>query len=76
MAKKSKLPIAKSTSYPSEAIAYKRSKADIERERRYAAEDAMRTITRAEEIKSDSRLMSDVKTLAREQMSNLKKFSK
>lgn len=76
MAKKSKLPVAKYTGGDVCAAPYKQSKDDIARQRRYAAEDAMRTITRAEEIKSDHRLMGDVKSLAKEQMQNLKKFSK
>lgn len=77
MAKKyTKLP--KSSNFVSDCApqAYKQTKEDLARQRRYAAEDAMRTITRAEEIKSDPRLMGDVKSLAKEQMSNLKKFSK
>lgn len=76
MAKK-KLPTAKYVSdAPAACTAYKQSKEEIARQRRYNAEDAMRTITRAEEIKSDNRLMGDVKSLAKEQMENLKKFSK
>lgn len=77
MAKKtSKLPTAKYTGDCPSPVAYKQSKEDLARERRYKAEDAMRTITRAEEIKNDTRLMNDVKELAKEQMSNLKKFAK
>lgn len=76
MAKKSsKLPKADFVSECAPS-SYKQTKEDIARQRRYQAEDAMRTITRAEEIKSDSRLMGDVKSLAKEQMNNLKKFSK
>jgi hypothetical protein len=33
-------------------------------ERRYEVEDAMRTLTRAEEIKRDAKLMKDVRELA------------
>ena len=44
-------------------------------ERRYRAEDALRTITRAEEHKGDPRLMSDVKKLARDMAAKLKKVA-
>lgn len=57
-------------------IEYKRSKEDIERERKYAAEDAMRTLSRAEEIRKDTRLMNDVKKVAKEQMEAAKRFCK
>lgn len=40
-------------------------------ERKWKAEDAMRTIMRAEEHKKDKRLMSDVQRLAKEQASKL-----
>ena len=71
---KAKLPVAK----PPLAIEapYKRTKEDEARERRYRAEDGLRAIQRAEEIKSDKSLMSDIKALANEQVSNLKKFCK
>lgn len=42
---------------------------------RYRAEDALRTITRAEEHKGDPRLMSDVKKLARDMAAKLKKVA-
>lgn len=41
-------------------------------ERKWRAEDAMRTIMRADEHRKDSKLMSDVKKLAKEQASKLK----
>ena len=44
-------------------------------DRRYRAEDALRTITRAEEHKGDPRLMSDVKKLARDMAAKLKKVA-
>lgn len=76
MAKK-KLPTAKYVSdAPSAPVAYKQSKEDLEHQRRYAAEDGLRAIQRAEEIKEDKRLMGDIKTLAQEQVSNLKRFCK
>ena len=40
-------------------------------ERKWRAEDAMRTIMRAEEIRKDTRLMADVKRMAKEQASKL-----
>lgn len=77
MAKKSKLPKTNFVSdAPSSCTAYKQSKEDIARQRRYAAEDGLRSIQRAEEIKEDKRLMGDIKALAQEQVSNLKRFCK
>ena len=37
-------------------------------EQRYRAQDALRTLSRAEEIKADSKLMRDVKAEAQRQM--------
>lgn len=42
-----------------------------DQERRYRAEEALRTITRAEEHKRDRSLMADVKKCAREQAKTL-----
>lgn len=39
--------------------------------RRYEAQDALRTLTRAEEIKRDRALMKDVKCCAREEAKRL-----
>ena len=50
----------------------KMTRAQAEEQRRYRAEDALRTITRAGEVKSDPGLMRDVKKLAAEQMKTLK----
>lgn len=55
-------------------IANKLSKEDIERQRRYKAEDALRDMERAETHKKDKQLMSDVKSLAKEKMNSLKKM--
>ena len=52
--------------------ASKPTRAQAEEQRRYRAEDALRTITRAGEVKSDPALMRDVKKLAAEQMKTLK----
>jgi len=46
------------------------------RERRYRAEDALRTLTRAAEIQCDRTLMRDVKVVAKEQMKTLQKVAK
>ncbi len=70
--KANKLPVAK-TSYPVEAAPSKESR---ERERRWRAESGLRTIQEAEEIKNDKARMADIKALANEQVSNLKKFCK
>lgn len=71
---KNKLPTAKSTSVP-EGCSPIRSDKDYEaKERRYRAEDALRSINRAAEIKGDKQLMRDVKSLAKEQMNALKKI--
>lgn len=43
-------------------------------ERKWKAEDALRTMKEYEKIKSDKTLMSDVKKLAKEEMSKLKKI--
>lgn len=77
MVKKSKLPIAKlstAVDYPANPSKYKPSKEDVARERRYKAEDGLRAIQRAEEVRKDKTLMSDIKSLAKEQVDNLKKF--
>lgn len=66
MAKKnSKLPVSMPTDCP---VSYKPNKADVDRERRYAAEDALRSIQRADEVRRDKDLMKDVKALVKEQV--------
>lgn len=61
MAKKKSLPVATGP------IAYKPSKADIERERGYRAESAIRTLKEADSIKKDKALMRDCKAYAKQQ---------
>lgn len=73
MASKKKIPIADIKSAP---MQYRETKEDRERQRKWAAEDGLRTIQQAEKIKNDKQLMSDIKALATEQVSNLKKFCK
>lgn len=65
MTKKPKLPVE----MPSTASCapYKPNKADVERERRYRAEDALRSIQRADEVRSDKALMKDVKQYVKDQ---------
>lgn len=47
---------------------------DEARERRYRAESALETLTRAEEHKKDKALMKDVKAVAKERRDNASKF--
>lgn len=44
--------------------------------RKWEIESALSTLQRAEQIRKDSKMMSDVKKLAQEQMNVLKNFSK
>lgn len=67
MAKK-RLPVAESS-------AVMPTKVDKDRERRWRAEDALRTCKEYEKIKNDKVLMSDVKRLAKEEMNKLKKVA-
>lgn len=53
-----------------------RSKEDRARERRYAAEDALRTIARAEEHKANPALMRSVKKIAAEHVRSMAKIAK
>lgn len=73
MAKK-KLPVARA-SVPS-PVTNRVGKEDKERERRWKAEDALRTCEEYERVKGDKQLMSDVKMLAKEKMEKLKKVAK
>jgi len=45
-------------------------------ERKWEIESALSTLKRADEIRKDAKMMTDVKKLAQEQMSVLKTFSK
>lgn len=53
---------------------YKHSKEDIAREKKYQAEDDIRTLQRAEEIKKDKSRMSAAKQMAKSQVQDLKKI--
>lgn len=70
MAKKSsKLPVE----MPSTA-AYKPRKEDVERERRYRAENAIRTLKEADEIRRDKGLLKDCKQYVKEQAKTVDKL--
>lgn len=62
---KNKLPTA-------EASEPRETKSDEARERRYRAEDGLRSLNRAAEIKRDKSLMKDIKCLAKDQLKALK----
>lgn len=53
---------------------YERSAEDKARDRKYRAEDDIRTMQRAEEIKRDKERMKAMKDIAKEQMDGLKKI--
>lgn len=69
--KLSKLIAKASTSDYPMVSSSKPSRAQQDEQRRYKAEDALRTITKATEIQRDRALMSDVKQIAKEQMKTL-----
>jgi hypothetical protein len=73
-----KLKASKSKPVPvrivSEASSPSTDKGYEDRERKYRAEDALRTIKEYEKLQSDKSLMKDVKALAKEQMNALKKI--
>lgn len=58
------------------AVAYKPSAAEKKEQMRYRAEDAIRTLTRAEEIRKDPTLMKAVKTHAQEQVKTMQSVCK
>jgi hypothetical protein len=57
-------------------VPYKPSPAEAAREKRYQAEDALRTLTRAGEIQRDKGLMREVKKVATEQLQTLRSVVK
>ena len=73
MAKGNKLSglMKKTTACDVPMSAGRMSEEDKARQRRYQAEDAIRTLQRAQEIQKDRALMRDVKIVAREQMKQL-----
>lgn len=76
MAKKTNtLPVGKAKPIPVKIVNDSPKSSPVEYDdSKWRAEDALRTIQRAEELKSDKKLMSNVKKLASEQVKNLKKF--
>lgn len=75
MGKRGKMP---SNKLPTAEVAqpYKPSKADVDRDARYRAEDDLRMLQRAEEIRGDKGRMSMAKSVAKEQMEAAAKFAK
>lgn len=73
MTKKNKLPIAKGSVAPS---APSMAPGTVNDDMKWKAEEALRTIERAEMHKSDSALMKHVSKLANDKMSALKKICK
>ncbi len=68
------MPVEKRAATPTaEASVRNSTKEDIDRERKYKAEDALRTVSRYHEIKKDKRLCSDMKELAKAQVMALNK---
>lgn len=63
----------KASTVPEATIA-RRSHDDEARERRYMAEDALRTMEKAEQHRKDKSLMRDVKQLAKEKVKCLSKI--
>lgn len=62
--------------YPPTSTSHKPSAEDKLRQRKYAAEDALRTLTRATEIQKDKTLMRDVCTMAKQQIKDLSSVTK
>jgi len=80
MAKKSKLPVEKLGAKPipvrivNDSPSPSTDKSYEARERKYRAEDALRTMKEMKKIESDKGLMRDAKALAKEEMNKLKKI--
>ena len=72
MAKKTKLPV----SNISNAVPYKETKADEAREKRWRAEEDLRTLQRAQEISQDKERTKAAQMLAKEQKAALEKICK
>lgn len=64
---KHKLPVTMPT------VDYAPSAADKERQRQYKAQDALRDLQRADEVRRDKGLMKDVKALAQQQLKAVSK---
>ena len=73
MAKKNKLPVAKGSVAPA---ASPMAPGTVNDDMKWKAEDALRTIERAEMHKSDPKLMKHVKILAGDKMKAMQKIAK
>jgi hypothetical protein len=51
-------------------------RAEVARQRRYDAEEALRTLTRADEHRANPKLMADVKRLAAETAAKMQRVAK
>ncbi len=71
---KVRLPVESVATNQPERILAKRSAEEEARERKWKAEDALRTMKEYEKIKTDKVLMSDAKKLAKDEMRKLKKI--
>lgn len=76
MGKRGKLPKNRLPVENSPCVATKPTKDDEARERRYRAQDALRTLQQADDYRQNKQLMGDIKALAKEQMETAKKFAK
>lgn len=75
MAKPKKSAVSLSD-YPMGVSAARPSREDRDRERRYRAQEALDTLSRAEEHRGNRRLMSDVKKLAAEKAAKMARIAK
>lgn len=73
MAKKSKLPVASAKPVPVKIVSESPA-VDIDREKKWRAEDDMRTMQQAEEIRKDKERMKAMKSMAKQKMNELKKI--
>lgn len=72
--RKSLKSVVSASPAPSVVVERKPSKEDIEREKKWRAEDDIRTLQRAEEIKRDKERMTMAKRVAKDQVQDLKKI--
>ena len=71
-----KKPVAKATPKKSTSVGLSISAAPKAEMRKWEVESALSTLKRADEIRKNTKMMSDVKKLAQEQMNVLSTFSK
>jgi hypothetical protein len=75
MAKKSSAK-SSSAAMPSPCMEAKSTREQVAEQRKWRAQDALSTITRADEIKRDAALMRDVKAIAQKQVKTLTDIAK